>query len=254
MTLSVLIATMNQKDHSLIEKMNIKTDAIVVNQCSRNEFENFSYNKNDIKFISLNERGVGLSRNTALMRAKSDIVVFADEDEIFVEDYEKLIVDEFQKNPNADMILFNVKSMNPERPIKQVTKKHRVHWYNFGKYGAVRIALKTKSVFEKNIYFSLLFGGGAKYANGEDSLFIMDCLKSGMKIYATNELIGSVEQKGSTWFEGYNKNFFVDRGALYKKMFGKMSFLASLVFLVKKYNYYKNEISFWKALKYMNQK
>ena len=251
MNLSVLVASMDQEDHSLIKKMNIKTDAIVVNQCNKSKIESFNYGKNNIRYISLNERGVGLSRNTALMRANSDIVVFADEDERFVENYEKKIVDQFQKNPNADMILFNVKSLNPERKIKQVTKKHRVHWYNLGKYGAVRIALKTQVVFEKNIFFSLLFGGGAKYANGEDSLFIMDCLKSGMKIYATNVSIGTVEQRESVWFDGYNSKFFADRGTLYKKMFGKKYIFASLFFLIKKYSLYKNDITFLKALKHM---
>ena len=41
MTLQVLVATMHQTDHSLLEKMNIQSDAIVVNQCNRNEVERF---------------------------------------------------------------------------------------------------------------------------------------------------------------------------------------------------------------------
>ena len=35
-----------------------------------------------------------------------------------------------------------------------------------------------------HITFSLLFGGGAKYSNGEDSLFLKDCLKYGLVVYA----------------------------------------------------------------------
>ncbi len=254
MTLSVLVATMNQKDYSLIKNMNIKTDAIIINQCAINKIEEFENHGNKIKFMSMNERGVGLSRNTAMMRAKTDIVVFADEDEQFVDNYEKIIIKEFEDNPSADLILFNVESLNKKRPIKQSTKKYKVRWYNFGKFGAVRIAAKLDSIRENNISFSLLFGGGAKYANGEDSLFIWDCLKSNMKIIASEKLIGYVKQESSSWFEGYNNNFFTSRGVLYKKMFGKMSFFASLVFLLKKHNYYKSEISFWDALKYMNQK
>lgn len=76
MTLQVLVVTMHQTDHSLLEKMNIQSDAIVVNQCSRNEVEWFMYNGHQILWMSLNERGIGLSRNTALMRATADIILF----------------------------------------------------------------------------------------------------------------------------------------------------------------------------------
>ena len=41
-----------------------------------------------IKIYSFDERGVGLSRNSALMRADADIIVFADSDVIYNDDYE----------------------------------------------------------------------------------------------------------------------------------------------------------------------
>ena len=34
------------------------------------------YNGHQILWMSLNERGIGLSRNTALMRATADIILF----------------------------------------------------------------------------------------------------------------------------------------------------------------------------------
>ena len=48
MTLQVLVATMHQTDHSLLEKMNIQSDAIVINQCDRNEIERFTYKGHNI--------------------------------------------------------------------------------------------------------------------------------------------------------------------------------------------------------------
>ena len=43
MTLEVLVSTMYQKDYSLLDRMNIQTDAIVVNQCNENSIEEFEY-------------------------------------------------------------------------------------------------------------------------------------------------------------------------------------------------------------------
>ena len=92
MRLQVLISTMHQTDHSLLDKMNIQSDAIVINQCDRNEIEEFEYKGHHIQWMSLKERGVGLSRNTALMRADADIVLFADDDVIYDDGYEKKLL------------------------------------------------------------------------------------------------------------------------------------------------------------------
>ena len=182
MKLQVLVSCMHQQDYSLLEKMNIQTDAIIINQCDINKFEDIKYRNNLVKFISLNERGVGKSRNNALLRADSDICLFADEDVSYVDGYEDIIIKAFKKNPDADIILFNLESTNKQIPIYQITKEKRVRKYNFLKYGTVRIAAKVSSLRKANVHFSLLFGGGTKYGSGEDSLFLKDCISRGLKI------------------------------------------------------------------------
>lgn len=192
MDLQVLVSTMHQKDYSIIEKMNINSDAIIINQCDRFEYKKINYKGNSIDFFSFAERGVGLSRNTALMRATADICLFADEDMVYVDNYKEIVINAFKENPKADMILFNVPSKNPERPTCQIVTKGKVRWYNCFRYGAVNIAVKTEKLKKRNIYFSLLFGGGAKYSAGEDSMFIADCLRKGLKIYTHPAIIGYV--------------------------------------------------------------
>lgn len=97
MRVQVLISTMNQSDYTLLDKMNIQTDAIVVNQCQEDNVCEFMYNNHSVKWYSLNEKGVGLSRNTALMRASADILLFADDDVVFCDGYEQLVIDEFER-------------------------------------------------------------------------------------------------------------------------------------------------------------
>ena len=101
MNIQVLVATMHQTDHSLPEKMNIQTDAIIGNQCDRNEVEDFEWNGHKIKYLSFAERGVGLNRNNALMRASADVCLFADDDMVFVADYEKIITTSFANDENG---------------------------------------------------------------------------------------------------------------------------------------------------------
>ena len=116
MTLQVLVSTMHQKDYSLLDTMNIQSDAIVVNQCDRNEIKEFEYKGHQIKWISLAERGVGLSRNTALMRATADVLLFADDDVVYLDGYVDIVLSEFINNPDVDVFTFNLNSLNTVRP------------------------------------------------------------------------------------------------------------------------------------------
>ena len=73
MKIQVLASIMMEPKNSIkdiINRMNIQTDAIIINQCNENFIEEYKMdNSSVIKMLSFNERGVGLSRNNALMRA-----------------------------------------------------------------------------------------------------------------------------------------------------------------------------------------
>lgn len=248
MKVQTLISAMNQTDERLINKMNIQTDAILINQTSKFCSKNFKYNGKDIQMFSFDERGVGLSRNNALMRAEAEISLFADEDLRYVDGYEAIIIQEFERNPAADIILFNVPSTNVDRPTYIIPKKSRVRWFNSQRYGAVKIAGKTQAIKRANVYFSLLFGGGAKYSAGEDSLFIAECLRKGLRIYTSPEIIGYVSQEDSAWFKGFNDKYFYDKGVFFSALSRKTSWLMCMQFILRKRKMFQKEISFKKAL------
>jgi len=253
MNLQVLVSTMNQTNHNLIHKMNIRSDAIVVNQCNINKFEDFEYKRKKIKFLSLSERGVGLSRNTALMRATAELCLFADDDVSYNEDYENHIKQAFKDNPKADIILFNVLSTNIDRPSFVIKNYEEIKLYNCLKYGAVRIVARTEKLKQANIYFSLLFGGGAKYSSGEDSLFLAECIKNGLKVYSNPTVIGYVSQEDSTWFEGYTDKYFLDKGAFFFCLSKRWSKILCLQYVLRHYKVFNKEKSLLHALKLMNQ-
>ncbi len=230
MKIQMLVSAVGQDVRTLAERMNIRTDAVIVNQCGVFGYEEYERGSHKIRCYSFPERGVGLSRNNALMRADGEISVFADEDIVYEDGYEKKIEEAFAENKEMDMILFNVK-VAPSRRTYWNEAKKRVHWYNYGRYPAYSIAARTESLHRANVGFSLLFGGGARYSNGEDSLFLRDCLRQGLKIMASPEVIGEEKERESTWFHGYNDKFFRDRGVLYHFLYGRMAVPFALRFL-----------------------
>ena len=218
MTVQVLVATMHQKDHSILNKMNIQTDAIVANQCDFDQIERFRYNEKDIQFLSFKERGVGLNRNNALIRASADICVLADEDMQFIDKYETIVSNAFDENKDADVLIFDFvgEEYQEGRAIEKITQ------INYMRYGAARIAFRREKVSLSGVFFNQNFGGGAKYSCGEDTIFLHDCIEAGLRIKRIHTAIAELDKSSeSTWFKGYNEKYFYDRGILHSVIYRK---------------------------------
>ena len=80
-----------------------------------------------------------------------------------------------------------------------------------------------------------------------------DCLKKGLRLYASTEEIGEEIYRESTWFKGYNEKFFTDRGVLYHHLYGRMAGLFSLRFLLAKRGEMCREISVGDAYRLMRK-
>lgn len=243
MQIQVLVASLNQSDHSLVKKMNIHTDAIIGNQCDYNSVEDFQIDDNNIKYLNFNERGVGLNRNNALMRATGDILVFADDDEILVDNYDSIIKKAYAQLPDADAIIFNIVTSAEDKEHRRDSKIRRARIYNCLNYGAPRITVLNNSVKKHNITFHSQFGGGAIYSSGEDSLFIGDMISNKLKVYIYPAVIAYVDQTTSTWFKGYNEKYFYDKGVFFAALAAKFGRLLCLLLLFKNRKRYFNNTS-----------
>ncbi len=243
MNIEVLVSTMHQKNTDLINKMNLKTDAIIINQTDNSDFKELSINNDKVRIFSFNERGVGLSRNSALMRSDADICVLADDDMVFCDDYEETVKTAFKDNPQADLIIFNLiedeKSLN-----RQNTTITKINILNYMNYGAARIAFKRKAVSYNGITFNLNFGGGTPHQCGEDTLFIRDCLKKGLNIIAVPQAIAELkDERDSTWFKGYNKKYFFDKGVVLSLAHPILANLFSFYLVLRHDEYTENGMS-----------
>lgn len=248
MRIQVLVASMHQNDHSLLEKMNIQTDAIVGNQCDRNEVEDFEWNGHKIKYLSFAERGVGLNRNNALMRADADVCLFADDDMVYEDGYAETLEKAFEQNPQADVIVFNLIEKNSSR--RQISKVSRVGYLNYLRYGTARVAFKLDKVKAHGIYFNQCFGGGTKHAHGEDNLFLNACLKNGLNIVAIPEYLATLtDERPSSWNNGYDDKYIHDQGVLYRTLSRRWWRLLCLQDAIRRHKSYRRSI--WSAYKTM---
>ena len=153
-----------------------------------------------------------------------------------------------ENNKKADVIIFNFK--NPNRKKRIIKKRKKLHFYNSLNYSTYNIAFKKDSILNNNIKFNTMFGPGAKFTHGEDSLFIINIYKNKLKVYSSPEYLGIAYNEKSTWFKGYNEKFFFDKGALFTAINSKIRHILILQYLIRHKDVLK-DCDFKKAYKMM---
>lgn len=233
MNFQILMSTMNQSGFNLINKCNIRSNTIIINQTDRLEYLEKEINGKKMELHSFPELGIGRSRNNALLKSVADICLLADDDIEYIDNYEEIILKEFELNPKADVIVFNLNVIKKNGVLKGKNKNKQLNKFTFMPYGGPQIAFKRNKILEKNVWFTLLFGGGAKYGSGEDSLFLKQAIDSGLNVYSSNKLIGLVDSRESSWFTGFNDKYLYDRGALFKALFPMTWPVMGLQFIIR---------------------
>ncbi|MCR4656443.1 MAG: glycosyltransferase family 2 protein [Lachnospiraceae bacterium] len=270
MRLQVLLSAMNLKDESYVDSLNITSDAVVVNQWSeqspyadtlrdecgnvtgilsieRIKRNNINGDMHEVVFIESSQKGLSRSRNMAIEASNADICILCDNDVEYVPYYDRIILKAFEKYSDADLIVFYIK--RKEKPEPNYKKEKRMGYLSVLKIFSPEIAFKRDSI--KGISFNPMFGAGARYQMGEENIFLYDCLKKGKKIYYVPVKIAELREEESTWFKGYDREFFVSRGANYAMMTKTFYPVLILQYAVRKRKLYKDETSFVNAVKYM---
>ena len=216
----ILVATVSNDPNGLYKKMNIKSDAVISCQGQVHQYEEIAMDNKCIKIVKSKTIGVGKNRNMALIYASGDYLLFSDDDVVFYDDYENVIREAFSSLKNADFIIFNFDKIRGNELIKDSnTKIFRLRSFNSLHYGTVRLAVKRSSLLKINNWFSMLYGGGCNFSNGEDSLFILEMLRKRLVGYRFNKTLGTYDSTCSTWFKGYTAKFFYDKGVWLKNAF-----------------------------------
>ena len=241
---------MHQSNHNVLERLGLECNAVVVNQCDIDSVERFEHRGHLITWINSSERGLSRSRNMALANSKADICLLVDDDEELLKGYSHKILSAFERYAEADIIGFQAEGI--EKTFKIYSgKEGPVGYIRSMRMASVEIALKRQSLVNNHLCFNEEIGAGTKYKMGEENTLLFNCLSAGLKIYYVPELICRIHIGDSTWFSGYDEDYFQARGAVFTAMSRRWVDLLILQFAVRKYRLYRTQISFFKACKLM---
>ena len=226
----LLIVTTQKEDLSFSRDMNFTLPAIITNQCGKYGYEA----SGNTVMVSTPTVGVGINRNIGLDLTEAEYAFIVDDDMVFYDGLEDILNEAVNELPDADAIIFNFDYFKDGKKVRsRMSKAGKIDLFSCLNYGICCTLVKTKALKKNNIYFSTLFGGGCKYGSGEDSLFFLDCVRSGMRVYTYIKPVGMNEYRESTWFKGYNEKFFYDKGAWIACAFPKIKHLIKWYFIYR---------------------
>ncbi len=230
--LQVLVTTMHQTDLSKYSQMNLQTDAVIANQADRNEILAESINGCNVQMVTTATRGTSRNRNIALAHTdqKTEYIMFSDDDLVFVDGYEQLIIREFKAHPEADAIKFNIHDLSATRKIsmKQIRKFERANRRNMSSSGVWGLVVRADVLKKNHLHFYEDFGPGTENYCGEDTIFLMEMLKKKIKLYRSPVDIAGIDQTESSWFQGRNEKYFVTIGKVFHIIMPNLAYLLAV--------------------------
>ena len=244
MKLEILMSCMNQTDDRLIRDSRILGDALVINQCGREESRIYQTQQGAVRWFDSSTKGLTVSRNLALERSDADICLLCDDDEVFEPNYAAKICGAYEALPDADVIIFKMVGRKPSFEDKVLRLKFPMTM----KVSSWQISFRRESLVRTGVRFDELLGAGTGNGAEEELKFLTDCEKAGLKIYYVPEEIASVAQTESTWFRGFDERFFYNRGATTRYILGlPLAVAYGLYYIVRKRQMYAADITPMKA-------
>lgn len=243
--LDVLISCMFQTDMSLVSKSKITGDAIIINQCDTCGFNECKTPFGKARMFSVTDRGLTKSRNLAISKSDADICLICDDDEVFEHDYISKILSAYKHLNDADIIVFKMRNRTASFPDRVMRLKFP---YTL-KVSSWQISFRRKSLIDNGVRFDELLGAGTGNGAEEELKFLRDCEKKNLKIYYVPSVIASVSQEKSTWFKGFDKQFFRNRGNTTRYILGlPLASVYAIYYVIKKRKMYSDDISMLGAL------
>lgn len=250
MKFEILLSCMNLgSDEDIIGRSHISSDTIIVNQCGHDGYREYMHGNNKVRIFSQNDTGLTKSRNFAIRNSQADICLLCDDDELFVDNYEEGIMKAYREFPQADVIIFNIGN----RPVGFADMPRELGYFDLMHVASWQISFKKSSLVDNNVWFDENMGAGSGNGAEEEFKFLTDCRKKRLCIYYVPLIIADVAQTTSTWFRGYDTEFFVNRGNTTRYIMGYWPALLYAAYYSVRKRHQFGDISWFRAFRLIVQ-
>ncbi len=223
--IQILISTMNRTDFDFLKAMFVFSDfsdfsILIINQTTPDKqlVSNFDH----VTVINSFEIGLSKSRNLALQNATKPLVVFTDDDVVFVPNFDTTIRKAFSDYPNFDGFRFPFQTkegvMSKKYPNTFQSKPTSFAVLNTS---SVELVFKREAIQSVSMHFDENFGLNTHFSMGEEAVFVSDALKKGLKIGFVPQVLLTHPQPTTSQKATVFEHYF-HQSAVFYRIFGKM--------------------------------
>lgn len=246
--LEILVATMNRSDLNFLIPMFpfahfSDFQILVINQTSYNnqivsDFPN-------VRVLNSFEKGLSKSRNLALKNTVGEIALIADDDVVFLPNFQQKIINQHQRNKDFSIICFQTLTTKNKPYSNYSEKEFWMKEKDFLHVLSIELTFKTKDLNEKNVFFNENFGLGAQFQDAESLFFLRRANYHQAKVLFCPENIVIHNEYSSSDDVVSDRLLYARMAGFYKKhQYGAFYFLAKYIF----YLFRKKYISFSEIL------
>lgn len=246
--LEILVATMDRSNLDFLIPMFpfahfSEFQILVVNQTTESQIiESFFPN---VRVLNSFEKGLSKSRNLALKNTIGEIALIADDDVVFLPDFQEKIISKHQANKESSIICFQTLTNKNEPYSNYSEKEFLMKKKDFLYVLSIELTFKTKELKAKNIIFNEFFGLGAQFQDAESLFFLRRANHNKLKILFSPENIVIHKEYSSSDDIVSDRLLYARMAGFYKKhQFGAYYFLAKYIFYLSR----KKLITFDKIL------
>lgn len=240
MTLEVLVSCMHQAGDALVRRSGLTGDVVVINQCDADGYAEYPTPNGRARVFSTTQRGLTKSRNMAIAHSAADICLLCDDDEHFPPDYVQRILDAYAAQPRADVLVFRVRGLSSSLG----EKPRLLRFPNTMKVSSVQLSFRRERLAAAGVGFDPLLGAGTGNGGEEELKFLTDCRRAGLRICYAPVEIAALEEGSSTWFQGFDRQFFENRGATTRYILGFWgASLYAVYYILRKRGLYRDSIA-----------
>ncbi len=252
MILNVLISTIDNRILGLKNIIKEKKDVIyTVSHQVTSELDEQTQNYKEtllglsnVVYSQINSRGVAKNRNNALKyRVKDSICLLCDDDVIYFEKSFDTIVETFLKDESLEFLTFKIKTFQGDDYKNYRDYEFRQNIRTLTSIGIIDVAFKEEVIEKYSLSFDERFGPGAKYAIGEDFIFMTDACKKGANI--VYKPIDIVQHDTLGTGATLRDDIIFGRGAMFARVFGLNAAVINMLFASKNYVKYKTKYTFY---------
>lgn len=218
----ILISTMNRNSLDFLLPMfpfsHFSNFTILIINQTRSETV-LTSDYSNVRVVNSLERGLSKSRNLAFENAFGKILVIADDDVIYQEEFLSKIITAYNKFPHAAVI--NFCGINSEGNLMKNYPLHSqndLNTFDILNTSSIEITLNKSILKKEKIQFDENFGLGAIFEMGEEAIFLFDFKKKNKKLLFEPQIIVKHDNLTSSDKKSIPERYYI-QGALFTRIF-----------------------------------